>query len=328
MTEPACVRPTVPRWLHGWALLTVCAAVPLVLLGAEVTTKHVGMADTQAVRTPWYLLTLDHDDLWARNVGLLIEHGHRTAGWLVGLCAIVLGFGMWFGARGTGVRAAGWVALALVTAQGLLGIFRVKLNALVGPEMAMIHGSFAQIVFATLVGVGVVTSRTWQTRPESDDAHRLRRLAGLTALLTYAQIGFGALVRHGQHPLAQRAHVLFAFVVVAVVVWLVRSVHEAKADRSLRRAAGMLAVLVVAQLALGVEAWLRRFGAGVPVDLLTPSAASDLVRSLHYFVGALLFAATVALNLLLYRPADVVVVNPATRNAEDSRIVARVGGAA
>ena len=42
-----------PRWLHWWAVFTACAALPLVLLGAEVTTKQVGMVDPQGFRAPW-----------------------------------------------------------------------------------------------------------------------------------------------------------------------------------------------------------------------------------------------------------------------------------
>src|SRR5262249_37483857 len=148
-------HPTVPRWLHGWAILTACTALPLIALGAEVTTKQVGMADQQSLREPWYLITLPKDQLWAQGVGLVIEHSHRTAGWLVGMFAIVLAVGMWFGARGTGLRAVGGLALLMVILQGLLGIFRVRLNAWIGPEMAMVHGLFAQLAFATLVGVAV-----------------------------------------------------------------------------------------------------------------------------------------------------------------------------
>ena len=61
----------VPRWLHRWAVATVCAALPLVLLGAEVTTRQVGMADPQSVRTPWYVFTVP--------VPELLERGHRLS---------------------------------------------------------------------------------------------------------------------------------------------------------------------------------------------------------------------------------------------------------
>ncbi len=323
-------RPIVPRWLHGWAVVTALAALPLVALGAEVTTKQVGMADRQAVREPWYLLTLPKDELWAQGVGLVIEHSHRTAGWLVGVCSIVLAAGTWFGARGTGVRAAGFLALSLVVTQGLLGIFRVRLHARVGPEMALVHGLFAQIVFATLVGVAVVTSRSWGAEPPAGDRSGLRRLAGWVAVAAYGQIVFGALVRHLHGPLSQRAHALFAFAVIGAVVWFLREVLASPEDRPLRRAVVLLAELVVLQAALGVEAWLRRFGAGVRVEELTPNAVSDLVRSTHFLVGALFFSTTVAANLLLWRPGAV--PSPAASTGREpapgagGRLTARIGG--
>src|SRR5215813_4664924 len=84
-------RTPVPRWLHRWAVLTACAALPLVLLGAEVTTRQVGMVDSQSVRTPWHLFTVSMEE---HGLGYLIEHSHRFAGWFVGACAIILALGM------------------------------------------------------------------------------------------------------------------------------------------------------------------------------------------------------------------------------------------
>jgi heme a synthase len=327
MNESPTARHPVPRWLHWWAVVVVCASLPLIALGAEVTTKQVGMADKEAVREPWYLLTLSQGDLWAQGIGLVIEHSHRTAGWLVGMCAIVLALGMWFGARGTGVRAAGCLALLMVILQGLLGIFRVRLHAWIGPEMAMVHGIFAQLAFATLVGVAVVTSRSWRRDAWSVEPDGLRPLAMTLAAATFVQVVLGALVRHQHGLLAQRAHALFAFAVAAGVVWLVRESRETPEGHPVRRAAAFLGTLIAVQVALGVEAWLRRFGAGVPVEMVQASPTSDLVRTAHFFVGALVFATTVALNLLLYRPA--VAASPVEEFAAslpDGRRFAEIGG--
>jgi hypothetical protein len=62
MSDSANGATTVPRWLHRCAVLTACAALPMVLLGAEVTTKQVGMVDKVSVRPPWHLFTLPRDD--------------------------------------------------------------------------------------------------------------------------------------------------------------------------------------------------------------------------------------------------------------------------
>ena len=100
----------VPRWLHAWAVLTAVAALPLVLLGAEVTTKQVGMVDDVGFRPPWHLLTAS---LRERGLGYLIEHGHRLAGFVVGTMAIVLALGCLAAVR-RGPARAGWVAAAVV----------------------------------------------------------------------------------------------------------------------------------------------------------------------------------------------------------------------
>jgi cytochrome c oxidase assembly protein subunit 15 len=327
MPDPENGAPTVPRWLHRWAVLTACAALPLLVLGAEVTTKQVGMADPQSVRTPWYLFTLPKDELWARGVGLVIEHSHRLTGWAVGACSIVLALGLWFGARGSRARWLGWLSLGMVSAQGLLGIFRVQFNVLLGPNLALVHGLFAQLVFATLVGVAAATSPGWRAAPDVADGGSLRRLAALFTLLAYTQVVFGGVVRHFHYGWAQRVHVLLAFVVVAALVWLERTAQERTADnRWLRRLVRLPLVLAAVQVALGVEAWVGRFGSGVPVELQSSSPGRDLVRSAHVLVGALLFAAGVVLTLFLARPARVGAPHEVTPAPAGRRENGRVNG--
>src|SRR5262245_12515841 len=78
-------RPVPSRTTHLLAIATVVVALPLVLLGAEVTTKGVGMVDSVAVRSPWYFASEWMND---HGLGWLIEHGHRQVGWIVGILAI------------------------------------------------------------------------------------------------------------------------------------------------------------------------------------------------------------------------------------------------
>src|SRR5205814_4599564 len=119
---------------------------------------RVGMADPIWPTYPWHLLLISYDE---PRPGFIIEHTHRLAGYIVGCCVIVLAIGLWcYHPR----RWLGWLgvlALAGVIVQGLLGGFRVVLNALVGTNLALIHGLFAQLVFALLVSLAVFTSRSW-----------------------------------------------------------------------------------------------------------------------------------------------------------------------
>src|SRR5262249_48992102 len=89
-------------------------------------------------------------------------------------------------------------------------------------------------------------------------------------------------------------------------VWLIGAVREAAGDRRLPRMAIVLAILLAVQLVLGVESWLIHFGSGVLPELQRVTIASGMVRSLHFVVGSLVFAASVVLTLLsARRPARV-----------------------
>jgi heme a synthase len=290
----------VPRWLHYWAVVTVCSAIPLVFLGAEVTTKQIGMVDQVSFRAPWHLLTLPLQEL---APGYKIEHTHRLFGFIVGTCSIVLAFGLWFRTRHPVVRWLGWLALGMVSIQGILGIGRVALNALYGRELALVHGCFAQLTFATLMAVAVMTSTNWLRAIPADSARpSLRRFSLVLVGLIFLQVLFGAIIRHVQDRLAQRAHVVFAFVVLGASLWVIFKVWELGTEQAAaKRWAVVVAALIGVQLLLGVEAWMGRFGSGVPIELQRSTPYLDLIRSGHYVIGLLIFSTTVILSLLLHR---------------------------
>jgi cytochrome c oxidase assembly protein subunit 15 len=309
----------VPCWLRAWAWLAAIAALPLVTLGAEVTTKSVGMVDPKGFRAPWHLFTLSRDQL---SLGVLIEHGHRLAGFIVGIACIILAVGLLLQARGWFHRSLGFLALGMVTLQGLLGIFRVNLHDWLGmgPTLALIHGCFAQLTFATLVAVAVLCSRAfWAATTEAPQGLRTASLA--LCLLVYVQVVFGAALRHLLDPSAQRLHMILAFGVVLGVFWLVWRLRDRedkeKGERrgvsppveninpAPRLVGALLLGLVLLQPILGVEAWIRRFGAGTLPELLHSSPDLDLARSAHHVVGTLIFATTVALAVLLHRRGEV-----------------------
>ncbi len=294
-------RVSAPRWLHAWAILTVCATLPLLLLGTEVTTKKVGMVDPQGFREPWHLWMVP--DVWSRGIGFLIEHSHRLAGFTVGTCIIVLAVGLWRSEPRRWVRWVGMAALAGVIIQGLLGGFRVQLNALVGPRLALIHGCFAQLVFALLVALVAITSRAWTADVTDEADPKLRRWTLLVACLAYLQIVLGAIVRHTEMAFGPRLHVVGAFVLAISIVLLARMVFErATASRALRWHAGVLVGLVTIQVLLGVETWLAKFTAAPEWPQLQPLADRwQLIPSLHYLAGSFIFATAVVATLHAHR---------------------------
>jgi heme A synthase len=305
------------RWLHGWAILTVGVTFVAFLTGAVVTTFRVGMADPVWPTYPWHLLLISWQE---PSPGFLIEHTHRLADYTLGCCVIVLALGLRFAERRLWLQRLGLLALAGVVVQGILGGARVKLNALVGTDLAFVHGCFAQLVFTLLAGIAMFTAPTWDaTRPDiaATEAIRLRTGAILLATVSYAQIVFGGLVRHTNSLLGQRAHFLAAFAVLAALAWML---HLAATNRNawayLRGGLITITVLMALQILLGVEAWMSKFGAGrnPSLDPITPGAGA--VRTAHFFIGSLIFATAVVGALKASRLADRASVSPSARLSE------------
>jgi cytochrome c oxidase assembly protein subunit 15 len=285
------------RWLHLWAVWTVCATLVLLFLGAIVSSFRVGMADPVWPTMPWHLLFISWDE---PSAGFLIEHSHRLAGYVVGLSAIVLAFGVWRYDARPAVRWLGAAALSGIIIQGLLGGFRVKLNALLGTDLAMIHGAFSQIVFSLLIALALLTSPGWMLG-HSRPAGTLQRWAWLTTGILFAQIVLGAILRHTYSPLGQRGHLLLAFAAVAAVIWLVKLALDETGDRTPGAWAVFLAILMAAQVVLGIESWMVQFGNGRHPLTQAITAPQAAVRTAHVLVGYGIMATTVVVTLRSHR---------------------------
>ena len=303
-------------WLHRWAVLTVCATFVLLLLGAVVTTFRVGMADPVWPTSPLYIFFMS----WTEpSAGFLVEHSHRFAGWSVGVCTIVLAVSLWFGESRRWIRWLGVTALLCVIVQGLLGGFRVRLHALLGTDLAMVHGIFAHVVFSLLVTIAVGTSSGWRTGTPrwdlSGDSKRIKFWSlALTGLL-FLQIVLGAWVRHTDIRLGQRGHLLVAFAAVGAGLWLIKLIlDEHRSERALVRPAMALGVLLFVQVILGVESWMFRFADALPRDLQQVTVGRAIVRTLHVLMGYAIVATSVVAALRCQRRMGVA-MSPQTEPA-------------
>ncbi len=294
-------NPGSPRWLHALAVLTVLCTLPLLFLGAGVTSHGVGMVDPRGFRPPWEIV---RGLIENNGLGWLLEYGHRTLGFLVGMCGIALAVGCWFGSSRPWMGWVGILALGMICAQGALGIFRVDYNALHGRTFAMVHGMFAQLVFAVLVGFALVTSRRWADDSAQEASPALRRWSTATALLVFGQLLLGGMVRHHDSLLGPRGHLLGAFVVVAAVVWLLKLIRESQARERFAAARILFMALLGLQLLLGIESWLAKYYVGTAVSheaLVPVPMHAEWVRTAHYVVGSLIFATSVSVALLAQR---------------------------
>ncbi len=254
---------------------------------------------------------------------------------LTGLGIVLAGFVVAFGvglaewrlrSRGAGLRLLGVIALVAVMIQGLLGGFRVKLNELVGTDLAAVHGVFAQVVFGLLVTVVVLTARSV---PAESPGRSIRRWSVALAALLFVQVVFGALIRHDPDPITQRLHFLTAFLATATAVWVLRLLFADPAAVARVRIGGwLLAGLLVAQIYLGVEAWMEKFGTYTLPELVPITKTNALVRTLHALVGSGLLATAVGLAVRLStRSGERMPEDKGTAESEHTRDIPAESGA-
>jgi cytochrome c oxidase assembly protein subunit 15 len=292
--------PSSSPWPHRIAVILACSTFPLLFIGGLVTGKGVGLAVPDWPTTFGYNMFFYP---WSKMVGgIFYEHSHRLVASMVGLLTIALALTFWLREKRAWLRWLGVAALALVIGQGVLGGLRV---VLLERTFAIVHAATAQFFFALTICLAIFTSADWRRGPSRsiDDAGRLLRLCAITAALIYAQIVFGAVLRHTGERLD--AHLVFAALVAIHVILIALRVSRHHADvAQLSRPALGLFVLLLVQLALGVASYAAKFTALWPASF----DAIVLITTTHLAVGALMLAASVTLALRAYRlsapPAD------------------------
>jgi len=244
--------------------------------------------------------------------GIRYEHTHRLIASTVGFLIIILAVWLWRAEPRKWVRRLGYVALAAVVTQGLLGGLTVIY--LLPDPISIAHASLAQIVFSLTMTIAVVTSPGWMraysTNGFARDDRMLQRVAIVTAAAVYIQIIIGATMRHTgaglaipDFPLAfghlipphwdekiaiHFAHRLGALIATACVLATTGHVFYHHRDRvELVRPSILLLVLVATQVTLGAFTVLTR--------------KDVLINSLHVVTGGCVLATTVVLALRAHR---------------------------
>lgn len=277
--------------LHRFAVLTACCTLLLVVAGALVTSNDAGLAVPD-----W---PLSYGSLLPPMVGgIFYEHGHRMVATFVGMLTIVLAVWLQLREPRRWMRRLGWVALAGVIVQGVLGGLTV-LFFLPRP-ISISHASLAQLFFCTTVSIAVFTSRWWmgeveqRCEPASDG---VRRFAIATAAVVFVQLVLGASFRH--RAVGILPHIIWAFVVLGFSVALSRKVRLSFPEvADLRKPVALLAALVGTQLLLGLAAYWSRLVAAEhaqPIPMMVGFTVA------HVAVGAATLGAAVIAALCCYR---------------------------
>jgi cytochrome c oxidase assembly protein subunit 15 len=282
-------------WLHRFAWLTAVMTFPLLFVGGLVTSTGSALAVPDWPSTFGYNMFLY--PLSNMVGGILYEHSHRLLGAAVGILTVLLCLWLWFRESRLWLRWLGIIALAAVCLQGMLGGLRV---ILLQHQLAIFHACLAQAFFALVVSLALFTSPGWKAplgEKALSDGRRLRRLSLLTTGLIYLQIVFGAVLRHTGMRLD--AHLLFAaLVVIHVLLLMARIWRQDDAEPEFVRPSMLLGMLLLAQLALGLGAYVAKFTA---MAALFTSFDRVALSTTHVAVGALMLATALILTLRAYR---------------------------
>src|SRR6266446_4452761 len=178
------------KGVHRFALIVACATFFLIIAGALVTSHDAGLA------TPDWPLA--NGQVFPKMVGNLFwEYGHRLVAATVGLLTIGLVIFLFAKESRRWVRRLGFLALAAVIAQGLLGGLTVKLMLPLAVSAA--HATLAQLFFCVMVSLSIFTSPGWQTDRKTfadKGSVPLRYLAVAATVTIFLQLILGATLRH------------------------------------------------------------------------------------------------------------------------------------
>jgi cytochrome c oxidase assembly protein subunit 15 len=237
---------------------------------------------------------------------LFWEHGHRMVATTVGVLTIGLVVLLVKREKRRWVRRLGWLALAGVIAQGLLGGLTVKLNLPLVVSAA--HATLAQLFFCTTVSLAVFTSSSWiKDRPviEEQGGLSLRYLCVAAASAIFLQLIIGATLRHSatwDQPLPTDLLLTHVGGAIAVTFLLGSSalviLRRHSGESFLTRPAKLALLLLVLQLSLGIAAYITRVASPNDPQPLNPMVGITVA---HVACGALVFATTIVLTLRAFK---------------------------
>lgn len=274
--------------VHKFAVFVVCWTVLLFIAGALVTSRDAALSVPS----------------WPGPVmppmvgGVFYEHSHRMIAGGLGIFTLILAILVWLKEKRLWLRWFSAIAVGGVVVQAILG-GQVVLQ-LLHYWLPVIHASFAQIVFAAVLGIAVFTSKWWVSeQPQLDDsgAPSIQFLAILNAVVIYLQVILGAGFRHKEIPIWP--HIVGALIVLGVVTWTAVTLRKRFGQsRELSKARIFLHAIFGTQFLLGFAAYWSRMST---VDAPQPMPVMVWLTVIHTVVGAILFAFSVLIVLICYR---------------------------
>ena len=298
--------PPYREWPAAFVWIGVGATLLLLAVGGLVTSAGAGLAVLDWPNSFGYNMFLY--PFSRMTGGIYYEHAHRLFGALVGLTTLVLALVLQRTDSRAWLRQLGWLAFVMVVVQGVLGGLRVTgsftLSSTPGTlrpsiTLAVVHGIFGQIFFATLVAIGVFTSAAWRRGRATvrNASARIDQLLVSSLLgLLLVQLVIGAVQRHLKE-------LLFVHMIVGIAIVAPLAVHvgmrawgRGGEDRRIRRLGLGLAGAVGLQIALGLATYVTTLAERRLPDL------ELVLATAHQWFGAVLLALVVMLGCWRFQP--------------------------
>ena len=280
--------------VHKFSVFVVCWTVLLFVAGALVTSKDAALSvpDWPKSFGTWF------PSLRMLAGGAFFEHSHRIVAGVLGILVLIQAILLWKAEARSWVRWLGVIAVGGVAAQAVLGGQVVR--QLLHYWLPVVHASFAQIVFAAVLGIAVFTSKWWiseQLLLTDSGSPSIHTLAILNAAAIYLQVILGAGFRHKEIPIWP--HMAGALVVLGIVTWTAVVLRKRFGQsRELSKARILLHAIFGTQFLLGFGAYWSRISTA---DAPQPMPVMVWLTVIHTVVGAILFAFSVLIVLICYR---------------------------
>jgi cytochrome c oxidase assembly protein subunit 15 len=305
-------------WLERFCHLALAFAACVLLAGGETTSNQAGMA--------FQTWPLSNGSLnpagWLSNLHMFLEHSHRLLAGTTTILTLIAAIWVQATEARRWVRRLGWILMATIFIQALLGGARVLFDQtnlhldsnVVAQSFAVCHALVAEATVCLWVTLTVALSRGWMVRGVGARlvAPGVRRWGHVACAAIFLQIFIGAVMRHGGYALViptfpwstldgallptawswpvtvNFAHRVGAGVVTVAILALAASVFR---DESARRQLGswmtMILLVLATQIGLGAEViWSNK----------NPNVATA-----HLLTGAFLLASTWLLTFVSYR---------------------------
>jgi heme a synthase len=289
-------------WLNRYLKLLVFATFLLLIAGGLVTSTDSGLSVPDWPKSY---------GMWMPPMvgGVLYEHGHRMVASFVGFLTVILAIWIAVKEKRKWMKVLGFIALAAVITQGILGGLTVIY--LLPLPISVAHATLAQSFFCLVVCLKYFTSEEWKSEPRKLSAPASHRnVFIIMASIVYIQLIVGGIVRHSgaalaipDFPLANGRlipefttpeiliHFLHRIGAVLVLIWTIVTtsmVFKNYRDNSRFMRPTILLILLVL-LQIGIGGWTVLSKTAVPI------------ATAHVAVGALILATTVVLVLRSFR---------------------------